>query len=328
MPDKIYVVLDHHQGKPRAASLEALAMGQQLAAQTGKEVHAVIMGGNVSGLAQQVAEIQLTSVIAVENERLAEYDPDCATAALISVLNSGQPQIVLFAHTYQNIDLLPKLAAALRKALITECVGFRKDDGRLVFIRPMFRNKLNADVTVKSDHPWLVSVQAGAFSADQLTKGSTPVVSQAVDLVSVQSKRKTVETVQAAKGKVDLTRAEVIVGVGRGVRKAENIQILRELADVLKGEIGASRPVVDNEWLERERQIGSSGQTVSPKLYIACGISGAIQHLVGMKNSGCIVAINTDANAPIFNVATYGIVGDLTEVVPAVIKKIREQQTQ
>lgn len=327
MPDKIYVVLDHNQGKFRAASLEALAMGQQLAAQTGKEVHGVLLGGDVSALAQQVAEFQLASVVAVENEKLVEYDPDCTTAALVSVLKSGQPQIVLFAHTYQNIDLLPKLAAALRRALVTECVGFRTDDaGHLVFVRPMFRSKLNADVAVRSDYPWLISVQAGAFSADNLVKGRAPVVNEPVDLASVQSKRKTVETVPAAKGKVDLTRAEIIVGVGRGIRKPENLQILRELADALRGEIGASRPVVDNDWLERERQIGSSGQTVSPKLYIACGISGAIQHLVGMKNSGCIVAINTDANAPIFNVATYGIVGDLTEVVPALTKKIRAEK--
>ncbi len=327
MPDKIYVVLDHNQGRLRGASLEALAMGQQLAKLTGKEVHAVLLGGAISALAQQVAELQLSSVIAVQNQMLAEYDPDYATAALVSVLASGQPQIVLFAHTYQNIDLLPKLAAALRKALITECIGFRNDDaGRLVFVRPMFRNKLNADVTVRSDYPWLISVQAGAFSADNLIKGNAPVVSEAVDLVSVQSKRRTVETVQAAKGKVDLTRAEIIVGVGRGIRKPENLQIMRELADVLRAEIGASRPVVDNDWLERERQVGSSGQTVTPKLYIACGISGAIQHLVGMKNSGCIVAINTDANAPIFNVATYGIVGDLAEIVPALTKKIREEK--
>jgi electron transfer flavoprotein alpha subunit len=219
MPDKIYVVLDHNQGKLRTASLEALAMGQQLAAQTGKEIHAVILGSNLSALTQQAAGFQLSSVIAVENERLAEYDPDYATAALISVFTSGQPQIVLFAHTYQNIDLLPKLAAALRKALITECVGFRNDDaGRLLFIRPMFRNKLNADVTVRSDYPWLISVQAGAFSADNLVHGSAPLVAQAVELASVQSKRKAVETVEAAKGKVDLTRAEVIVGVGRGIR--------------------------------------------------------------------------------------------------------------
>jgi electron transfer flavoprotein alpha subunit len=325
MPDKIYVVLDHNQGKFRPASLEALAMGQQLAAQTETEVHAVVLGGDVSALAQQASQFQAISVIAVQNERLTEYDPDYATAALAQVLASGQPQIVLFAHTYQNIDLLPKLAAALRKALVTECVGFRKDDaGRLVFVRPMFRNKMNADVTVRSDYPWLISVQPGAFSVDSLIKGSAPVVSEAVDLSSVPSKRRTVETVPAAKGKVDLTRAEIIVGVGRGIRKPENLPVLKELADALRGEIGASRPVVDNDWLERERQIGSSGQTVTPKLYIACGISGAIQHLVGMKNSGCIVAINTDANAPIFNVATYGIVGDLMEVVPALTKKIRE----
>ncbi|RPI24983.1 MAG: electron transfer flavoprotein subunit alpha/FixB family protein [Acidobacteria bacterium] len=326
MADKIYVVLDHNQEKIRPASLEALAAGQQMAAQTGREVHAVLLGRDLSAVAQQASGFQLASVITVENEKLAEYDPDYFTAALASRLDSDQPQIVLFAHTYQNIDLLPKLAAALRKALVTECVGFRKDDsGSLVFVRPMFRNKLNADVRVQSDFPWLISVQGGAFSADSLVQGSAPVVSQKADLDSVQSRRRTVETVPAAKGKVDLSRAEIIIGVGRGIRKPENLQIVRELADALRAEIGASRPVVDNDWLERERQIGSSGQTVNPKLYIACGISGAIQHLVGMKNSGCIVAINTDSNAPIFNIATFGIVGDLMEVVPALTKKIREQ---
>ncbi|HXK60528.1 MAG TPA: electron transfer flavoprotein subunit alpha/FixB family protein [Acidobacteriota bacterium] len=327
MADKIYVVLDHNQEKIRAASLETLAAGQQMADLTGKEVHAVLLGTDLDPLVQQVSGFQLASVICVDNEALAEYDPDFYTAALKAVYDSGQPQVALFAHTYQNIDLLPKLAAALRKALVTECVSFRKDDsGRLVFARPMFRSKLNAEVSVQSDYPWLISIQAGAFSADDVKKGSAPAVKQAVDLTSVQSHRRTVETVPAAKGKVDLSRAEVIIGVGRGIRKPENLQIVRELAECLRAEIGASRPVVDNEWLERERQIGSSGQTVTPKLYIACGISGAIQHLVGMKNSGCIVAINTDSNAPIFNVATYGIVGDVTEVVPALTKKIRELQ--
>jgi len=196
----------------------------------------------------------------------------------------------------------------------------------LVFVRQMFRSKLNADITIKSDYPWLVSIQAGASSADALKAGSAPTAARAVDLSGVDSRRQIKETIEATKGKVDLTRAEIIVGVGRGIKKQDNLPIVQELADALGAEVGASRPVVDNEWLGRERQIGSSGQSVTPKLYLACGISGAIQHIVGMKNSGCIVAINTDPNAPIFNVANYGIVGDVLEIVPALTKKIKQER--
>jgi electron transfer flavoprotein alpha subunit len=328
MPDQIYIVVDHAQNKVRSASWESLAMGQRLAAETGKEAHALVLGNDPKPVAEQVAAFRFASVRAVADERLAEYDPDCYTAALTQAL-ADQAELAIFAHTYQNIDLLPKLAAAMNTALVTECIGYRRDDaGRLIFVRQMFRSKLNADVSVSSPHPWLISVQAGAFSADTLEKSACPIVEPKVDLSGVVSKRKTVETIQAAKGKVDLTRAEVIVGVGRGIKKPENLPVLKELADALGGEIGASRPVVDNEWLERERQIGSSGQTVTPKLYVACGISGAIQHIVGMKNSGCIVAINTDPNAPIFNVATYGVVGDILEVAPALAKRIRQEKGQ
>lgn len=328
MADKIYVIIDHAQNRIRNASLESLAMAQQLAADSGQEAHALVLGRDPRPVAEQLVGYELASVQLVVDDRLAEYDPDYHTAALKQAL-ADQPQLAVFAHTYQNIDLLPKLAAAMNTALVTECVGYRREaDGRLIFVRQMFRSKLNADISVASGRPWLVSVQAGAFSADGLKPGSCQIVERKVDLSGVQSKRKTVETIQATKGKVDLTRAEVIVGIGRGIKKPENLPLLKDLADALGGEIGASRPVVDNEWLERERQIGSSGQTVAPKLYVACGISGAIQHIVGMKNSGCIVAINTDPNAPIFNVATYGVVGDILEIAPALTKRIRQEKGQ
>jgi len=227
-------------------------------------------------------------------------------------------------HVYQNIDLAPKLAARLKTGLVTDCVELRQEEGELLFTRQMFRNKLNADIAVHSDRPWIATIQAGAYPVDNLEKGSAVVVSRNVDLSAVQFQRKSLETLEMTKKRVDLSQAEVIVGIGRGVKKQENMAIIEELAQVLGAEIGASRPVVDNEWLGRDRQIGSSGQTVSPKLYIAAGISGAIQHVVGIKNSGCIVAINSDQNAPIFNVATYGIVGDLVEIIPALTKKLQE----
>lgn len=324
MSDKIYVLIDHGNGRIRTPSLESLTLAQQIAREAGYSVHGVILGQGVRDLAEEVATNRLESVLLVEDPRLGRYDPDGHCAALVQLLKEDPPRLLLMGHIYQNIDLAPKLAAALKTGLVTDCIGFHRRNGELIFVRQMFRNKLNADIRVRSGHPWILTLQAGARSADDLEKGSASIETRSVDLSGVPQRRKSVETIQATKGKVDLAKADIIVGVGRGIKKAENLKLIQELADVLGAEIGASRPVVDNEWLERERQIGSSGQNVGPRLYIACGISGAIQHLVGMKSSGCIVAINTDPNAPIFNIATYGIVGDLFEVVPALIRRLKE----
>ena len=326
MAEKIYVLIDHANNRPRTPSLEALALGQQIASETGMEIHGVVLGAQVGAVTELLSRYELASIISVENPVLGEYNPDFYVHALAQILGTDRPGLVLTAHTYQTIDLAPRLAARLRTALVTDCIGYKVSEGKLVFVRQMFRSKLNADVTVKSGYPWLVSIQAGASSVDTLRPGAAPIVARAVDFAGVDSRRQIKETIEATKGKVDLTRAEIIVGVGRGIKKQDNLPIVQELADALGAEIGASRPVVDNEWLGRERQIGSSGQSVAPKLYLACGISGAIQHIVGMKNSGCIVAINTDPNAPIFNVANYGIVGDVLEIVPALTKKIKQER--
>lgn len=322
--EKILVVLDHAQGKIRPACWEALAMGQRVGQATGSEVHAVILGHDIAPLGEDAARYDLASVILIDDPRLGEYDPDAHTSALKGCVQEELPQLLVLAHSYQNIDLAPKLAAALGSALVTDCIDFRKDEAGLVFTRQMFRNKINADVRMKSAPPWIVTLQAGAFNSDDRKAGLAQTRSCSVDLSGVPQRRRQLEAIAAGKGKVDLTKAEVIVGVGRGIKKQENLAIIQELADALGAEIGASRPVVDNDWLERERQIGSSGQNVSPKLYIACGISGAIQHVVGMKSAQCIVAINTDPNAPIFNIANYGIVGNLLEIVPMLTKKLRE----
>jgi electron transfer flavoprotein alpha subunit len=326
MPEQIYVLIDHINGRVRTPSWETVALAQKMAEEIGGAVHALVFGGEHQEVLDRLAEAQLDSILSVSDPKLAQYDPDVYCDALVRILEEDRPHLLLMSHSYQNIDLAPKLAAKLNKGLVTDCVGFRRDDQGLIFIRQMFRNKLNADIRIHSAHPWIVTVQAAAFDADQLKKGHAEVSPRSVDLSSVQSRRKSLETIEAMKGKVDLTKAEVVIGVGRGIKKADNLAMVRELAEVLGGEIGASRPVVDNEWLERERQIGSSGQNVTPKLYIACGISGAIQHIVGMKNSNCIVAINTDPNAPIFNIANYGVVGDVLEIVPALTRKLKEQR--
>lgn len=323
MKPLVHVLLEHSEGRPQGRSLEALALGQGMARSLKGSVRAILLGDELESVASHLSGYHLDSILKVQDSKLRTYDPDLHCEALIQLITREQPTLVLMAHSYQNIDLSPQLAARLGCILVTDCIGYRQRGKQLIFIRQMFRNKLNAEVTVRSDPPWLVTVQSGAAGADDVAVGSAASQEFPVDLCATKSRRQIVEKITVARDQVDLSGAEIIVGVGRGIRKAENLNIIEELAEVLGAEIGASRPVVDSEWLGRERQIGSSGQTVSPKLYIACGISGAIQHLVGMKNSFCIVAINTDRNAPIFNVATYGVVGDLFETVPALTRQLK-----
>lgn len=325
MPEKIYVLIDHSGDHIAAASWESLALGQKMAEEMGNSLHSLILGKEIGPLAQKVAKKRGASVFLVQDKKLATYNPDTYCSALCQILGEDQPDLLLMGHIYQNIDLAPKLAARLKRGLITDCIGYRKEKDDLIFVRQMFRNKINVDTKIESPHPWIVTLQSGALSDEELKEGTASIVRRKVDLSSVEGRRKVIETVPTAKGRVDLTKADTIVAVGRGIKKRENLKLIEELAEVLGAAIAASRPVVDNQWLDRDRQIGSSGQTVAPKLYLACGISGAIQHIVGMKNSQCIVAINKDPNAPIFNVATYGVIGDLFEVVPALTKKLKEE---
>ncbi|MEE8349004.1 MAG: electron transfer flavoprotein subunit alpha/FixB family protein [Acidobacteriota bacterium] len=323
MSEAIYVLIDHSQGEIRTTSLESLVTGQRMAEDSGFSLHALILGHQVRSLADQLATRKVESVVWVDDPKLRDYDPDVYCEALSQILTENPPHILLMGHIYQNIDLAPKLAAAINKGLVTDCIGYRKVEEGFVFVRQMFRNKLNADVQIRSASPWIVTLQPGSATVDDLEEGSAEVVERSADLSTVEVRRKSLEAFEPIKGKVDLSKAESIIGVGRGIKKEENLKIIEALAEALDAEVAASRPVVDNEWLTRDRQIGSSGQTVAPRLYVACGISGAIQHIVGMKNSNCIVAINSDPNAPIFNIASYGIVGDLFEIVPALTKKLK-----
>ena len=328
MSEKIYVLIDHGDGEIRTPSLESLTLAQRMAGEAGFSLHALILGHEIRPLAERLASQEVDSVWLVEDQKLADYDPDVYCETLSQILTEDQPYLLIMGHIYQNIDLAPKLAAAINRGLVTDCIGYRKEGDDFIFVRQMFRNKLNAEVQIRSEHPWIITMQAGASSVDDLREGSAQIMERSVDLSAVGLRRKPLETFEAIKGKVDLSQAESIVAVGRGIKKAENLKIIEELAEVLGAEIAASRPVVDSEWLTRDRQIGSSGQTVAPRLYVACGISGAIQHIVGMKNAHCIVAINTDPNAPIFNIATYGIVGDLFQIVPALTKALRKAKGQ
>ena len=239
----------------------------------------------------------------------------------------AKPDLVLLPHTYQVRDFAPKLAASLGKGMIGDCVGYRHENGKLIFVRQMFQGKTAADVVFEGAAPWFATFQAGAFRADLVAQGSSkaPVTSVSVDLKPEQIRTKPLELFREAKQAVDLTQAPILVAVGRGIKAPENIPIAEKLAKLLGGELAASRPICDEGWLPMDRQIGSSGQTVAPKLYLALGISGAIQHVVGMKGSRTIVAINKDQNAPIFEVADYGIVGDLFEIVPALTEALEKK---
>ena len=318
----ILVFLERQARGIHPMSWEALAAGQQLARELGAPLYAVAArGGGLSAVASK----RLDGVIALESEALAEYSADAWCIALRAAIGKLSPTLVLFPHTYQVRDFGPKLAASLDRPFVSDAVGVRIEDGQLVFVRQVYQGKLHADVTLSGEPPFFASLQSGSFRADHLQDAaqSSPIETLPVEIDPARLRTRPEPAFQELKGEVDLSSAGIIVAVGRGIKSEENIELARELAAAIGGELAASRPICDNGWLPLERQIGSSGQTVSPKLYLALGISGAIQHVVGMKGSKTIVAINRDPNAPIFEIADYGIAGDLFEIVPALIKALR-----
>ncbi len=325
MSHHILVIVEQNDGKVSRIGWEALAAGQEIGASLGAEVQALVLGKNASAAAKEVAAAQIKQAAFAENKELAFYTPDGFSAASRKWIEKTSPKYILAGHSYQARDYLPKLATSFNCGLIGDCVGYRKAGNELIFVRQAFQGKINADYFFTGVPPYFVSFQAGAISSDKLQKGgSAEVVDAGLDLSGVKLRTKVLEIFEGVKGKVDLTKADIIVSVGRGIKEKDKLPIVEELAKVLGAELAASRPVCDDGWLPIDRQIGSSGQTVSPKLYVAVGISGAIQHIVGMKGARTIVAINKDERAPIFDLADYGIVGDLFEIVPEVTKAIRE----
>jgi electron transfer flavoprotein alpha subunit len=324
---KILVITEQREGKWNAASFETLVAGQQIAVQTSAKLAAVVIGKGVRALAEEIAAQKLDEVLLVEHDLLEHYTADGFSIALRQVVEQAKPDLVLLPQTYQVRDFAPKLAASLGKDIIGDCTGYGYENGRLVFVRQMFQGKTAADVTFAGAAPWFASLQSGAFRADQAVRGASPaaITAVAVELKAEQIRSKPLELFREAKQAVDLTQAPILVSVGRGIKAPENIPMAEKLAKLMGGELAASRPICDEGWLPMDRQIGSSGQTVAPKLYLALGISGAIQHVVGMKGSRTIVAINKDANAPIFEVADYGIVGDIFELIPALTEALEKK---
>ncbi len=316
----ILVIAEQKDGKLNRASLETIAAAQQLS----MPVKIAVAGQNVATVAGELA--QYGEVIAVDHASLAQYTADAFVQALQQVIEQVKPALVLLPHTYQTRDFSPTLATRMDRALVTDVIGVKGSGASASFARPMFQGKLTADVQPQGDGPHFVTIQIGAFRADTATKAASAatVTSASIAIDESKLRQKPEAPFQEAKQAVDLSQAERIVSVGRGIKSQENIAVAEQLAKAFGAELAASRPICDNGWLPMERQIGSSGQTVAPKLYVALGISGAIQHLVGMKGSRTIVAINKDAEAPIFEVADYGVQGDLFELAPAIIAELQK----
>ena len=317
-----FVIAEHRSGVLNSVSWEVIGAAQQI----GEPVTVAVAGHGMSSVADELAQADVVEVVMLDDLALEPYTSDGFVDAWTQVIKVENPELVILPHTYQTRDFAPKLAVRLGKRLITDCVATKRREEGLAFVRPMFQGKFVADIVPQEQGTHFASFQVGSFRADSVVRRDDPApVRKAqlqIDPLTIRQRPET--PFKEAKQAVDLGQAQRIVAVGRGIKEQDRLPLAQELAKVLDAELAASRPICDAGWLPMDRQIGSSGQTVSPKWYMALGISGAIQHLVGMKGSHTIVAVNKDADAPIFEVADYGIVGDLFEVVPAIISALGE----
>jgi electron transfer flavoprotein alpha subunit len=319
----VLVIAEQRDGKLNRATWETIAAAQQ----AGKgDLLVAVLGSGVQALASELAAAAAAGVIVVDDPQLAQYTADGCVQALDQLIKAEGPSHVFFPHTYQTRDFAPALAARLGRPLVSDVVATKSQGTDLVYVRPVFQGKLNADVVGAGPAPHLATFQIGAYRADAAQRGAqpAPIRKASISIDAGAIRQKPDAPFKEARQAVDLSQAERIVAAGRGIKSQENLKIVEQLAQALGAEVAASRPICDAGWLPMDRQIGSSGQTVAPKLYLALGISGAIQHLVGMKGARTIVAINKDPDAPIFEIADYGIVGDLFEVVPALIAELNK----
>jgi len=316
---KIFTYIQSTDSKINPISLEALAAAQELKLNKGASIHAITFSKED---ANKLSSYDIDSVIHVDDSSLESYNPLYYVEAFKQLANLHNPDFIFFGHTYETRDWVPRLSARINMPFISDCLGMDSENN-IVFTRSLYQNKINVDLTVHSDTT-IISFQSGAYKLDSLSSGNANIETSSLDLSAVENKIINEEKFKESDGGVDLSSADFIVSVGRGIGKEENLPIVKELAELLNAELASSRPIVDSGWLSHSLQIGSSGQIVSPKLYFAIGISGAIQHVVGMKGSNCIMTINKDKNAPIFELSDYGIVGDIMEIVPKLNSAIKE----
>ncbi|MCS7140416.1 MAG: electron transfer flavoprotein subunit alpha/FixB family protein [Candidatus Nezhaarchaeota archaeon] len=325
---ELLVLAEHRQGQLRDVTFEMLTKALDLAGKIGAEVTSVVLGKETKQLIEALADFS-NRVICVEDPVFEVFNSDFYQAALSKIINDRRPLLTLIGHTYYGLDLAPRLAAALNIPIATDCMDLRFEDGSLVVTRQMYGGKVNAIVRVRKSESYIVSIRPGSF---RIQKPSPPLSGKvekiSLPLEGVVSKKRFVEYVPPPPGGVDITAASIIVSIGRGIKDKSNIPLAEELANVLGGVLACSRPIVDLGWLPSDRQVGMSGKTVKPKLYLALGISGAFQHVMGMKGSDLVIAINKDARAPIFGYSDYGVVEDLFKIVPVLKSKIEELKTK
>ena len=321
----ILVVLEGANGTIHRISKEALAAAQALGKDINQNVSVLAFGKDSDNLSKEASNFNVNEVILVEDDNLNSYSADAYAETIKQVVEKESPKYVIMGYSYLVRDFFPKVSARLQKPLITDVIGYKTDGGKTLFTKQVIHGKLTVDIESKVEGPVLVGFQSAAYSADNLENGSAEVRTVAVTLDPAQLKTTSEEPFQEESGGIDLTAADKIISIGRGIGKEENMPMVKDLAVALKAEIGASRPIVDSGWLPNSHQVGSSGQSVTPNLYLALGISGAIQHVVGMKGSKNIVAINRDPDAPIFEVADYGVVGDILEIVPKLTEAVKNQ---
>lgn len=321
---EIIVIAEHRRGELRDVTWEMLSKGRQLSEAISGEVSVALLGKEVKGLAEALRP-KANRVLLIEDDRLEHYNAETYERVLTQLITERKPMLTMIGHTATGMDFAPGLAAHLKIPLATDCIGIDAKDDTFAITRQIYGGKINAAVSfLKKGPSYMATVRAGAFPVVEKEPLSGEVVSIPSPLTDEALARRFLQYVEAAAGEVDITQADILVAVGRGIKDAENIPLVKELADSIGAVLACSRPVVDKKWLPKGCQVGTSGKTVKPKVYIAIGISGAFQHVAGMKGSGTIIAINKDPKAPIFSVAQYGIVADLFKIVPVIKDKIKE----
>jgi electron transfer flavoprotein alpha subunit len=318
----IFALVEHRQGAIRDITYELMACGRTLAEKVDGKLTAVVLGAGTEELIAPLKS-QAHRLIVVDSPVFKDFNSASYQAALADILKKEKPLLTLMGHTAFGMDLCPSLATELESPFTTDCLEIELADGGVRAVRQMFDGKLDARVKLREGASYFLTVRSGCFSAEDA--GLTAEIAEMASPVAAEPDfRRFIDYIEPEVGEVDITKSDIVVGVGRGVKEQENIAKVEEFAQAIGGVVGCTRPVVDSEWLPKARQVGSSGKTIKPKLYIALGISGAFQHLAGLKGADTIIAVNKDANAPIFNTADYGIVEDMFKVLPALKEKILE----
>ena len=322
--DEIFVLTEHRQGQIRGITYEMLTKGREIAEKTNAELTAVMLGKDIKEKAKILSEYS-QKVLIVEDAKLENFNSEIYQKVLSIIIKEQKPPLTMIGHTSYGMELAPRLAAHLKIPLATDCIDIIFEGKNLTVTRQMYGGKVNVKATLKSAESYVVTVRQATFTSQ---KPSAPlkgeIMEKQIPLAEEITKKRFIAYVPPPPGGVDITTAEKIVGIGRGVKDQANIPMMEELANALGAVLAGSRPAVDKGWIPSDRQVGSSGKTVKPKLYMALGISGAFQHVLGMKNSDLIISINKDPKAPIFSFSDYGIIEDLFKIVPLIKRKIDE----